>query len=313
MANIILQEQDILEKRILTNRLSRKRIRSGVTAQGKNLQVSATQNQLYIDFGSAYIEGTIFSIEEDSGTVERYAIPLPNTAPMTYRVILRKEYSGEAITVQPVLKPGTVNAVPQLARIANEVYEISLAAVLVNENGNVIVIDERFDDTVCGLSELELDGNELMNMMYPVGSIYMTCNPISPSNLFGGTWEAWGTGRVPVGIDTSKTEFNTVEKLSGSMSHDHRYRYGSAFYYGLAVGDQFQKNDGTFKSGVYNYRTGTYAGTSGSMGTYTVEGNTSLTNSLKTSSSASWYSEGYVEIGSSVQPSIVCYMWKRIA
>lgn len=31
--------------------------------------------------------------------------------------------------------------------------------------------------------------NNLVDMVYPVGSIYLTLNPISPANLFGGTWE----------------------------------------------------------------------------------------------------------------------------
>lgn len=40
----------------------------------------------------------------------------------------------------------------------------------------------------------------------------MSVNSTNPKNLFGGTWVAWGTGRVPVGIDTSQTEFASIEK-----------------------------------------------------------------------------------------------------
>jgi hypothetical protein len=40
----------------------------------------------------------------------------------------------------------------------------------------------------------------LVDLLYPVGSIYMSANSASPSTLFGGTWEAWGQGRVPVGV-----------------------------------------------------------------------------------------------------------------
>lgn len=55
--------------------------------------------------------------------------------------------------------------------------------------------------------------------VYPIGSIYMSVNNVNPSTLFGGTWVAWGSGKVPVGVDTSQTEFNTVEKTGGEKTH----------------------------------------------------------------------------------------------
>lgn len=63
-----------------------------------------------------------------------------------------------------------------------------------------------------------------VDFIYPIGSIYFSINSQNPSKWFGGTWEAWGTGRVPVGIDTSQTEFNSVEKTGGSKAmqkHQH--------------------------------------------------------------------------------------------
>jgi hypothetical protein len=57
------------------------------------------------------------------------------------------------------------------------------------------------------------------NDVWPVGSIYMSVESTSPAVLFGGTWTAWGAGRVPVGIDTGDTDFNSVEKTGGSKTH----------------------------------------------------------------------------------------------
>ena len=57
-----------------------------------------------------------------------------------------------------------------------------------------------------------------IDMIYPVGSIYMSVNNVNPSALFGGTWEAWGSGCVPVGVNASDTNFATVEKTGGAST-----------------------------------------------------------------------------------------------
>jgi hypothetical protein len=44
----------------------------------------------------------------------------------------------------------------------------------------------------------------------------MSVNNTDPGTLFGGTWEAWGAGRVPVGVNTSDTDFSTAGKTGGS-------------------------------------------------------------------------------------------------
>ena len=53
----------------------------------------------------------------------------------------------------------------------------------------------------------------------------MSVSNVNPGNFFGGTWEAWGSGRVPVGVDASDDNFNTVEKIGGvasvSLAHEH--------------------------------------------------------------------------------------------
>lgn len=60
--------------------------------------------------------------------------------------------------------------------------------------------------------------NYAFKLMHPVGSIYMTTVETNPSEIFGfGTWELWGAGRVPVGVDTTQSEFNTIEKTGGTQ------------------------------------------------------------------------------------------------
>lgn len=60
---------------------------------------------------------------------------------------------------------------------------------------------------------------ELFNVIYPVGSIYMSVNNVDPGQLFGGTWAEWGKGRVPVGVDSGQEPFKTVEKTGGKVDH----------------------------------------------------------------------------------------------
>jgi hypothetical protein len=66
------------------------------------------------------------------------------------------------------------------------------------------------------------DAPSIIDIIYPVGSIYMSVNNVNPSTyLTGTTWEVWGSGRVPVGVDTSQTEFDTVEETGGAKSNSY--------------------------------------------------------------------------------------------
>lgn len=127
--------------------------------------------------------------------------------------------------------------------------------------------------------------------VYPVGSIYMSVNNVNPSTLFGGTWQLWGAGRVPVGVDTRQTEFNTVEKTGGEKthkltvqelaSHPHGFQGGSALF--------TQKDQGVKGLG---------------SGGYWVEGVGAIPNTSNA---------GGDQPHNNLQPYITCYMWKRTA
>ena len=61
--------------------------------------------------------------------------------------------------------------------------------------------------------------NKIVLDMNPVGTILFNTTGVNPTEYIGGTWVAWGSGRVPVGVDTGQTEFNTVEKTGGEKTH----------------------------------------------------------------------------------------------
>ena len=68
-------------------------------------------------------------------------------------------------------------------------------------------------------SWLGVSDSDLLNKIYPVGSIYISVNSTNPGDFLGGTWVEFGQGKTLVGVNTSETEFNTVEKTGGEKTH----------------------------------------------------------------------------------------------
>lgn len=55
---------------------------------------------------------------------------------------------------------------------------------------------------------------------FPVGSIFIAVVPTNPVILLGyGTWVAFGTGRVLVGINSGDGNFDAAEKIGGAKTH----------------------------------------------------------------------------------------------
>lgn len=72
--------------------------------------------------------------------------------------------------------------------------------------------------TVCAGNDARLSDARIVDLVYPVGSIYMSVNNVNPSTFLGGTWETWGSGQVPVGVNPNDSDFSIAEKTGGSKS-----------------------------------------------------------------------------------------------
>ena len=83
---------------------------------------------------------------------------------------------------------------------------------------------------------------------FPVGAIYMSTTSANPSTFWTGTtWQAFATGKTIIGIDTSDTDFNSVNKTGGSKevvltipnlpSHNHTVGDNSHSHTANGVGD----------------------------------------------------------------------------
>lgn len=129
---------------------------------------------------------------------------------------------------------------------------------------------------------------QLLDLVYPVGAIYMSNKSTNPSSLFGGTWVEWGKGRVPVGVNTSDSNFSSVEKTGGTStvtlttkqipSHTHH------------IGGEAINYDGKFAVEGSSF--------------YTMQPTTSVSRTDAT---------GDGQAHNNLQPYITCYMWKRTA
>lgn len=149
-------------------------------------------------------------------------------------------------------------------------------------------VDAVFVDSNTTLSD-ELTG--IIDKIYPVGSIYMSATLSTASavgNALGGTWEAWGTGRVPVGVDTSQTEFDTVEETGGEKTHT------------LTVDEMpSHRHEAKLENGSFSGGSG-HLKWSGAETTY-----------QKYNASVEPY--GGDQPHNNLQPYITCYMYKRTA
>lgn len=172
-----------------------------------------------------------------------------------------------------------------------------------------------------------------LQAVYPVGSIYINAgSSTNPATLLGfGTWEAFGAGKVLVGLNGSDTDFDTLEETGGAKTvtstgsisgtvggtalteaqmpkHYHQMRgpnnitapqndQGTSFgVYGGGTPDDGAQQYGTFSTGGGSASGGTATGTAnGESHTHSFSG--SFTGNAT----------------SVVQPYVVVKMWKRTA
>ena len=65
---------------------------------------------------------------------------------------------------------------------------------------------------------------DIVNLIYPVGSIYISMNSTNPSTLFGGTWEAFGQGRVLIGAGTGNDGSTSLSFIAGGTGGEYKHK-----------------------------------------------------------------------------------------
>ena len=147
-----------------------------------------------------------------------------------------------------------------------------------------------------------------LSAAYPIGSIYINATSASnPSTLLGfGTWTAFGTGRVMVGLDAGDALFDTAEETGGSkdavvVSHTH-----------TATSTVTDPTHTHFMSGVNG---SSAAGPLAANATYTGGDERAAMSNASTGITVATTntSTGVSGTNANVQPFIVVRMWKRTA
>lgn len=121
---------------------------------------------------------------------------------------------------------------------------------------------------------------------FPIGSVFIAVVSTNPGTLLGyGTWVAFATGQVLVGIDGADEDFDTVEETGGAKTKAHVHSIDSS-------GNATISNNHTYQAVNAEI---VAAGATGSYRAHALGGTTETT------------------AATTIQPYIVVYMWKRTA
>lgn len=75
------------------------------------------------------------------------------------------------------------------------------------------------EETPISAENLKAMQKGLMELVFPIGSTYITQSDTNPNSILEfGTWERL-KGRVCVGLDEDDTDFNTIGKTGGEKTH----------------------------------------------------------------------------------------------
>ena len=229
-----------------------------------------------------------------------------NNIPNTYatKEALSEETSAREAADETLSKGITAEATERSAAIEDIVDGTTVVAEATNAT-NATNIKAK-DGTYKALADA------LLEMVYPIGSIYMSVSNVSPQSFLGGTWVAWGAGRVPVSVASGDSDFGTVEKTGGEKTHT------------LTINEmpshQHLLNDTSLRY-YASRRTPTGAGYTHSTGTLTFQSNTNTSGDLQSGNGTvlDVKIEGWASVSggdaahNNLQPYITCYMWKRTA
>lgn len=121
-----------------------------------------------------------------------YIIPdtIARILDLTTTLTEAKSYTDTAVADLVNSAPETLDTLGELAAAFEENADMvaTLDAAVTNkaEQADLENLAELVDINAISITSLQ---NELFNLIYPIGAIYLSATEVSPSTLFGGTWE----------------------------------------------------------------------------------------------------------------------------
>ena len=174
-------------------------------------------------------------------------------------------------------------------------------------DGSVSNTEFQHLDGVTSAIQTQIDTKTTLAAVYPVGSVYINAAvSTNPATLLGfGTWAAFGTGRVLVGVDSGDTSFDTLGETGGSKdaiipSHTHTATVTDPGHNHTLTGRQHAGASGSLNE----------FGDSQSPETFS---NTTSIQTATTGITVSNSTAGESVTNKNLQPYITVYMWKRTA
>lgn len=229
-------------------------------------------------------------------------------------------YEAEFSAVDTLGSQRTVVAVSGTAAVAFHLREGGLGAAFgkrATSDGLHCAWNADFDGnvTVAGkvsAASLTVAGKSLLDLVYPVGAVYMSLKSTSPATLFGGTWTAIN-GKFLLATDSTHAVNTTGGSATHTLttaqmpSHTHRVQgYVDAENVGH---DHSIPNIRTGQSGEYGAYTETWGYGSGSRDLYT--DHTDITHNHRVDITSQ--STGSGTSFSLMPPYLAVYMWRRTA
>jgi hypothetical protein len=161
-----------------------------------------------------------------------------------------------------------------------------------------------------------------LQAVYPVGSIYINAtSSTNPSTLLGfGTWEAFGAGRMMVGLNASDALFDTAEETGGSkdaivVSHTHVFSGSGTTNTTTNLSGTLSNVEEPFgsASGIVSLSNTGLAFYGGTASNYPRTATINANHGHTVSVSGTTNSTGSSGTNANLPPYIVVRMWKRTA
>ena len=154
--------------------------------------------------------------------------------------------------------------------------------------GGDMYVSGTLDSTTINGRAIKQNGRTLLDMFYPVGSIFITTVNTNPSSYMGGSWVRFGNGQTLVGVNESDGDFNSVQKTGGAKTH-------------------------TIEPGNLPPRTGLQVNWKGGLTSYSEWKSGNLAKGTWIMSNAYDTQSPFSKAISNLQPYITVYMWRRTA